>query len=115
LITEIKLPKPSAGTKSFYKKQVERESYDWSIGDVAIVAEMDGNTCKKITIVLGSAAPTPIRALEAEGILVNKTINEDLATQAAKAAMEKAKPLSNNSYKVPIFESIIKQGLLKLA
>lgn len=115
LITEIRLPRPSAGTKSFYTKQVERESYDWSIGDVAIVAEMNGNTCKKIVIAMGSAAPTPIRALQAEKILVNKTITEELAIQAAKAAMENAKPLSNNSYKVPLFKSIIKQGLFKLA
>ncbi len=115
LIIAIKLPKPSANTKSFYTKQVERESYDWSIADVAIVAEMDGKKCRKIAISLGAAAPTPIRAVQAEEILINKAITEELATQAAEAAMKKARPLSKNSYKVPLFKSIIKQGLLKLA
>ena len=114
LITEIKLPRPSSNTKSYYTKQVERASYDWSIGDVAIVAKMDGSTCRKIVIVLGSAAPTPIRAYRAEELIVNKTISEDLANQAAKTAMEKARPLSKNSYKVPLFESIIKHGILEL-
>ena len=115
LITEIRLPKPANGTKSFYTKQVERESYDWSIADLAIVADMNGAKCKEIAIVLGSAAPTPVRVEEAEKILRNKTITEELAVSAAKAAMVNARPLSKNSYKVPLFESIIKEGLLNLA
>ena len=76
---------------------------------------MDGKLIRKISIVLGAAAPTPIRVPQAEEVMVNKAITEDLATQAARAAMEKARPLSKNSYKVPLFESIIKQGILKLA
>ena len=115
LITEIRLPILPSGTKSFYTKQVERESYDWSIADVAIVAEMDGKLIRKIAIALGAAAPIPIRARQAEELLVNKSITGDLAAQAARAAMEKARPLSMNSYKVPLFESIIKQGILNLA
>ena len=115
LITSIKVPKPSPNTKSYYSKQVQRESYDWSLADVAIVAEMDGQKCNKIRIVLGSAAPTPIRAEDAEAVVLNKTINEGLAMRASKVAMENARPLSQNSYKVPLFESIIKRGILELA
>lgn len=115
LITEIRLPKPSRGTKTYYTKEVQRESYDWSLADVAMVAEMNGNKCESITIVLGSAAPTPIRATDAELMVTGKTINEDIAENAAKAAMEKANPLRMNSYKVPLFESAIKKGLLKLS
>jgi xanthine dehydrogenase YagS FAD-binding subunit len=115
LITEIRLPRPAAGTRAFYKKQVERESYDWSIGDVAIVAEMDGKKCKNIRIVLGAAAPTPYRASEAENLLLNRSITEELAERAAKETMEKARPLSHNEYKLPLFTSTIKQGLLNIA
>ncbi len=115
LITEISVPAPDMNTKSYYSKQVQRASYDWSMADVAIVAQMNGDTCEKITITLGAAAPIPIRAYEAEKIVLNKKINEERATRAAKVAMENAKPLSKNSYKLPLFESIIKQGLLEIA
>ena len=114
LITEIKLPRPSRNTRSYYTKQVQRESYDWSLADLAIVAEMDGKKCNKISMVLGSAAPVPMRAYKTEELLVNKIISDGIATQAAKFTMQKARPLSQNSYKLPLFESIIKEGLLKL-
>ena len=115
LITEIRLPRPAAGTKSFYSKQVQRESYDWSIGDVAIVAEMNGKKCKNISIVLGSAAPVPLRMNDAEKVVRGKNINEGLAMRAAKEAMARARPLTMNSYKIPLFETVIKSGLLSLA
>ena len=114
LITEIRVPKQNANTRAFYIKQVARESYDWSIADVAVVADVTGNRINNAQIVLGSAAPTPIRALRAEESIAGKEVNETNATAAAKAAMEQARPLSMNGYKVPLFESIIKRALLEI-
>ncbi|NNF35738.1 MAG: hypothetical protein HKN68_16640, partial [Saprospiraceae bacterium] len=75
---------------------------------------MNGNKCSKVAIVLGSAAPVPYRCREAEGVVLNQTITDALAERAAKKAMENARPLSMNNYKLPLFEAIIKQGLLNL-
>ncbi|WP_425235562.1 FAD binding domain-containing protein [Ulvibacterium sp.] len=115
IITEIVLPPPSKNTKSAYIKQVARESYDWSLADVAVVMEISGNTCKSASIVLGAAAPVPYRSVEAQQAIENKIINSDNATAAAKAAMAKARPLSKNDYKVPLFVSTIKQTILEIA
>jgi len=115
MITDIILPAPKKNTKSYYIKQGVRESYDWSLGDVAIVMEVSGNTCKSASIVLGAAAPIPYRSNEAEQAMENETINGDNALAAAKAAMSKARPLSKNGYKVPLFVSIIKQAILEIA
>ena len=115
MITNIILPAPEKNAKSFYIKQGARESYDWSIGDVAIVMEVSGNTCKSASIVLGSAAPVPYRSNEAQQAMENTTINSDNALKAAKAAMSKARPLSKNGYKVPLFVSIIKQAILEIS
>ncbi|NND32253.1 MAG: molybdopterin-binding protein [Saprospiraceae bacterium] len=114
LMTEIRIPKQGANVKSFYIKQVARESYDWSIADVAVVASVKGGRCENARIVLGSAAPVPVRSPKAEQEMENKEINDANALKAAKAAMEQARPLSMNGYKVPLFESIIKRALLEL-
>ncbi len=115
IITEIVLPPPSKNTKSSYIKQVARESYDWSLADVAVVMEVSGNTCKSASIVLGAAAPVPYRSVEAQQAIENKTINSENATAAAKAAMAKARPLSKNDYKVPLFVSTITQTILDIS
>lgn len=114
LITGIMIPAPATGTKSYYIKQGARESYDWSLADVAVVAEMKGKTCENIRIALGAAAPTPIRIYEAEAMLSNTTIDEAIALKVAEKCMEAARPLSKNGYKVPLFKSIIQRALLEL-
>lgn len=115
IIKEIILPAPSKNTKSAYIKQVARESYDWSLGDVAVVFEVSNDTCKSASIVLGAAAPVPYRSLEAQEAIENKTINSENALAAAEAAMSKARPLSKNGYKVPLFVSAIKQAILEIS
>lgn len=115
LITEIILPSPAKNTRSYYIKQVARESYDWSLGDVAVVMETSGNKCKSASIVLGAAAPVPYRSAQAQQAMEKNEINEANAIAAARAAMSVARPLSKNGYKVPLFESIIKQAILEMA
>ena len=116
LITEIILPAPTKNTRSAYIKQVARESYDWSLGDVAVVFEVSGNnTCRTASIVLGAAAPVPYRSTEAQQAIEDKTINNENALTAAKAAMSIARPLSKNGYKVPLFVATIKQAILEIS
>ena len=116
LITEIILPAPTKNTKSAYIKQVARESYDWSLGDVAVVFEVSGNnTCRSASIVLGSAAPVPYRSMEAQKAIEDKMITNENALAAAKAAMTIARPLAKNGYKVPLFVATIKQAILEIS
>ncbi|WKK65099.1 FAD binding domain-containing protein [Lutimonas zeaxanthinifaciens] len=115
IITNIILPPPSKNTKSAYVKHVARESYDWSLGDVAVVMEVSGGNCKEASIVLGAAAPTPYRSRQAQEVMQKVSINESNAEKAAEAAMSVARPLSKNAYKVPLFKSIIKQAILELS
>lgn len=115
IITEIILPAPSKNTKSAYIKQVARESYDWSLGDVAVVLEVSGDTCRSASIVLGAAAPVPYRSMEAQQAIEKKTINSENAMAAAEAAMSKARPLAKNGYKVPLFIATIKQAILEIS
>jgi xanthine dehydrogenase YagS FAD-binding subunit len=96
-------------------KQGEKESFDWPIADVAVVLELDGETCKQASIVLGAAAPVPKRAAEAEKALAGKKIDEAVARLAADAAMNGATPLAQNGYKIPIFKAIVRRAILAAA
>lgn len=115
LITEVRIPAPGKKVKSYYIKQGARESYDWSMADVAVVLEMDGGTCSKASVVLGAAAPVPYRSEAAEEALTGKKVNEAVAKEAALAAMANARPLDQNGYKIPLFESIIQRAILEIA
>jgi xanthine dehydrogenase YagS FAD-binding subunit len=115
LITAIRVPSPAPGTRSAYQKYGEKESFDWPIADAGVVLEMDGRTCRKAAIVLGVAAPTPIHATDAEASLRGKMIDAQTAREAGKLAVANATPLSQNGYKVQLFQTAVYRTILLAA
>jgi len=113
IITAITVPAPANGTASAYYKQGEKESFDWPLAAVAVALEMNGGTCTKANVILGFAAPTPLRAKSAEAKLNGAAISEDVARAAAKEAIVGATPMTNNAYKVPIFEAVVRRTILR--
>ena len=77
IITEIFVPKPERGTRSAYQKYGEKESFDWPLADAGIVLVMEGDKCRKAAVVLGVAAPTPIRSQQAEAALTGARHQRD--------------------------------------
>ena len=113
LITAVIIPPVTADTQSYYINQGARESHDWPLADTAVVMELSGDTCKNAVIVLGAAAPVPLKSASAAQALIGKIINEEAAAAAAEAAMKGASPLAKNGYKVPLFKAIIKRAIMK--
>ena len=109
VITAIVLP-PMQNMRSAYHKEMEKQSFDWPIADVAVVLGQ-----QKASVILGAAAPYPYRAKEAEARLSGQAISEQVAAEAAKAAVASATPLAKNGYKVPVFEAVIRRTILKAA
>jgi xanthine dehydrogenase YagS FAD-binding subunit len=112
LLTEVRVPAPSDATRTAYAKLAQKESFDWPMAEVAVVLELRGGTVSKASIVLGAAAPVPWRATGAEKALTGKALNEQSAREAATAAVQGATPLSQNAYKVPIFEAAVRRAIL---
>jgi xanthine dehydrogenase YagS FAD-binding subunit len=111
LITEIELPKMNTNAISFYFKQKEKQACDWPLAEVAVVLEMNGKMCKSARVLLGAAAPLPIRSEAAEKVLTGQTISLGTAKSAAEAALKDATPLSRNAYKVHIFRAVIARSI----
>ncbi len=114
LITAVILPEPKTHTVSYYIKMGSRKSQDWPMAEVAVVAELSGRKCKSANIVLGAAAPVPFISTLAVESITGKIINETTAAEAGKAAVQIAVPLSENAYKIPVFEAVIKRALLAI-
>ncbi|HEY2746680.1 MAG TPA: FAD binding domain-containing protein [Polyangia bacterium] len=112
LIAAVTVPAPAAGTRAAYHKQVEKESFDWPMADVAVVLAMNGRTCTRASIVLGAAAPVPWRAAAAEALLGGRVVDERAAEAAANAAMQGMTPLAQNGYKLPVFRAVIRRTIL---
>ena len=113
VLTEVHVNAQS-NLRSTYHKELDRESWTHAIVSVAVALEMDGSTCKKARVVLGGVAPIPWRVPKVEAMLEGKRITPELAAQAGQAAVEGAKPLAKNAYKVKLTAAIVKRTLTNL-
>ena len=66
-------------------------------------------------MVLGYVAPTPWPSPEAGQALAGKPASEENARAAAEAALQAAKPLSQNAYKVQLARVAVRRAILKAA
>lgn len=93
ILKKITLPAQEPNTGSAYIKFGRRKAMELpliGIG-VRITTEDDLKTCKQARIVLGVAAPTPMRAFDAEKLLEGKELTEDLLAQAGQVASDESK------------------------
>ncbi len=114
ILTAICLPKISASLRMAHIKQGEKDSFDWPLADVAAVLDFSSDgTCTRADVILGAAAPVPLRAKSAEAALIGKRVDENAAAVAGHAALDGATPLSKNAYKLPLFETLVRRAILK--
>jgi len=96
LLTGIQVPVPPPHTGSAYTKFNVIESDLATVGvAVSIMLDSSGGVCRDVRIALGAAAPTPIRAKQAEEVLKGKKITDELLSKAGQIASTEAEPVSD--------------------
>jgi carbon-monoxide dehydrogenase medium subunit len=94
LIVEVQVPPRPAKSATKYQKFNLLES-DMGLIGVAVTVTMDGDKCKDARVVLGSAAPTVIRAKEAEQVLIGATLDDTVFEKAGEAAAAECEPVAD--------------------
>jgi xanthine dehydrogenase YagS FAD-binding subunit len=119
ILTSVTLPaplsRPQPGLRSAYAKIMDREAWTHAVVSVAVVLEMDGEVCRAARVVLGGVAPIPWRVQAAERALEGRPITGQMAAEAGDLAVDGARPLSKNAYKVPLVRSLVRRTILELA
>ncbi len=113
ILTEIVIPAGITRNATYEVRQ--REALDWPLAAASVALRMKGTTVASARIVLGHVAPTPWFSPEASQAITGKTITEDSAMEAGKAAVANATPLSQNAYKVQLARVAVKRALLAAA
>ncbi len=121
VLKELVISKPDENTGMAYWKHTRRKAMDLPILGVAILLtfEEDLTTCAKARVALGVAAPTPMRAVEAETFLQGKPVTEKTLEEAGSIASQEAKPRTtirgSERYRREMIRVLVKRtGLLCL-
>jgi carbon-monoxide dehydrogenase medium subunit len=120
LVTGAVFDRPSAGARGVYKKAGQRNALAIAVASVAVVHEPDEGT---VRIALGSVAPTPVRATEAEGLFaggwrdaaVKAPDRREFLREVAAAAARAAAPIDDVRasawYRTVLVEVLAKRAL----
>jgi xanthine dehydrogenase YagS FAD-binding subunit len=111
LLLSVEIPPPSQGTRCVYLKAMNRKVWSFALVAVAAVVHMESGRIAGSRLVLGGVAPIPWRAEAAERVLEGATPEESAFERAANAALEQARPLAYNGYKLALARGLIRQAL----
>lgn len=112
IVTEIQVPRPTAGTKSRFIKFALRKSIDFPIVNCAVAVEVAGDSVRSARICLNSVYGNPYRATRAEESIIGKEIDTPTAEAAGDAAVMDVCPALKSKYKIPIARTLVKRALL---
>lgn len=112
MVKGVEIPRMKEPSCQRFIKFSLRKPIDFAIVSLASILTVKNGICQDARIALGAVAPMPFRIKEAEKILIGKPINREVAIQAAKKALEEARPLSMNGYKVEIAKTLIERAIL---
>jgi CO/xanthine dehydrogenase FAD-binding subunit len=95
-LAAIHFPPPAPGAVARYRKLGRCRSGDLSLVAVAVLAFANGTPSGyEFRLGLGSVAPTPIRAREAEALLGTDPVGEERLVQAAELARAASSPITD--------------------
>lgn len=92
ILKKITIPPQEPNTGSAYIKFGRRSAMELPLIGIGVLLTLDDSlkTCTKARIVLGVAAPTPMRAVKAEKELEGKEITEKLLAKAGQIAADES-------------------------
>jgi xanthine dehydrogenase YagS FAD-binding subunit len=114
LITHVSLPAPVAGSKSLYLKLRDRASYEFALASAAVILKAENSCINYVRVALGGVGTKPWRSQEAEHALAGATVSENRFRAAAEAALQGARPQSQNGFKIELAKRCLTHAL-KLA
>jgi carbon-monoxide dehydrogenase medium subunit len=119
ILSHVSIPNPPENSGSAYLKLMRRNAMDLALVGVAACLGLDKGkrVCKEARIALGAVAPTPMRALDAEEVLLNKEPDEHLAMEAGKIAAGEARPISDirasKAYRTEVVRVLTKRVVME--
>ncbi|MBJ6641339.1 xanthine dehydrogenase family protein subunit M [Streptomyces sp. DHE7-1] len=115
LITGVLIPAGRAGVPSAYRKARDRASYAFALASVAVVLRVTDGRVDQVGLAFGGLAHRPWRAHHAETALLGAAATPEAFEGAVALELERAEPLRDNAYKVPLARNLALDVLNRLA
>lgn len=111
LLTAIRIPAAWAGARFYFEKVRDRQVWDFPLVNVAASFKENGGTITEARVAVGAVAARPLRLQAVEAFLAGQPANEATATRAGEMAVEGARALRYNGYKIPLMRNLVRRAV----
>ena len=112
LLTAIRVPGTWSGARFYFEKVADRNTWDFPLVNVAAAMTLDGaGNIEAMRIACGGVQCTPRRLSTVETLVRGRSPDEETAKLAGAAAVEGARPLNFNHFKIPLMENLVKRAV----
>ena len=111
LLTAIRIPAAWAGAEFYFEKIRERQVWDFPLVNIAAALKVSNGTISGSRVVVNAVAAHPMRLTAVEDAIAGKPRNEETATMAGELAVQGARPLAHNEYKIPLMRNLVKRAI----
>ncbi|WP_409492120.1 FAD binding domain-containing protein [Amycolatopsis sp. cmx-11-12] len=114
LIAEVLVPRLDWASNSTYVKVRDRQSYEFALCSAAVALDVQDSRIVDARVAAGGVGTVPWRLPEVEAALRGATATVATFEAAAALAVEGARPLSGNEFKLSLLPRTIVRALLEL-
>jgi xanthine dehydrogenase YagS FAD-binding subunit len=107
----VEVPHGPHAKHARYLKVRDRTSYEFALVSIAAALDMDGGVIRAARLAAGGVATRPWRLRASEAALAGQRPGRAAWERAADRAIEGARPLSDNGYKVELLRRTVIRGL----
>jgi xanthine dehydrogenase YagS FAD-binding subunit len=111
LLTAIRVPATWVGAEFYFEKIRERQVWDFPLVNIAAALKVSNGTIQGSRIVVNAVAAHPMRLTAVEDAVAGKPRNEETAAMAGELAVQGARPLAHNGYKIPLMRNLVKRAI----
>jgi xanthine dehydrogenase YagS FAD-binding subunit len=111
LIVAIEVPATRAARRSYYLKIRDRASFEFALVSVAAGLDVGDGAINEARLAAGGVGTKPWRMHTAEAALIGRPATPEAYQAAADRAMEGARPLAMNGFKVELLRRAVRRAL----
>lgn len=111
ILTAVRLPAAWANAEFYFEKVADRNVWDFALTSVAAVMKVSGGTIEDARIACGAVECVPRRLEAVENAIRGRQRSDDLGARAGELAVEGARPLNYNHFKVPLMANLVARAV----
>jgi xanthine dehydrogenase YagS FAD-binding subunit len=111
ILTAVRLPASWANAEFYFEKVADRNVWDFALVSVAAAMKVSGGAIQDARVACGAVECTPRRLEAVENAIRGQQRSEDLASRAGDMAVEGARALNYNHYKIPLMANLVKRAV----